>query len=187
MPFAAILLSRGALELYAVIALGLLLFGLKTSYDHKHEAIGAARVQALWDTDKAARIKAFSDMTTKWITAASNADAAIKERDDARAKLLASAKNRAANLPPAIAAIPVPYQSVVVLNDAIRDSAIVASPSAKPDATAAGPSAGSNIGMLTEWGVTCIAMYDQARQRLNDWATFYQSLRDAQGKPEVSP
>ena len=185
MPFAAILLSRGALELYAVIALGLLLFGLKTSYDHKHEAIGAARVQALWDSDKAARIKAFSDAMTKYVTAQANADANQKALEAERQGRITDAKNRVANLPAPDAHLRFPGNAASVLDDAGGDPAATSRSAGQPASRPASPAEDSTVGLVTGWAVDVIGYYNACRDEVKGWQSFYHALQAAQ--PEVSP
>jgi len=79
---ASIFLSRTALEVYGVIALGLFLLGLKTSYDHKHEAIGAARVQAQFDAYKAVAIKRSTDLALLWAAQVGKTDEAVRKQQE---------------------------------------------------------------------------------------------------------
>lgn len=179
MGLGTIFLSRTALEVYAVIALALFAAGLKHGYDDRRRDEGRAEIQSKWDADKAERLRAYTAMTTKWITAQTDAEKAIKERDDARAHKFDQAKTRAAELPEHLAAMPVPFESVVVLNDAIRQSS-VAGPAGKSEDAAAGPAADSTVGAFTQWGTGVIDMYDACRERVRNWESFYDTLRKQQ-------
>lgn len=171
-----------AIKLIALAGLALVLVSMKHHYDESRRDEGRAEVQAKWDADKAARLKAYADMTTKWVIASGDAEKAIKERDDARAQLFQKQKAKAAALPEHIAALPVPYQSVVVLNDAIRDSAAPTGAAAESGQAAPStpPGADSTVGLLTQWGVDMIAWADECRARVQSWSSFYSDLRSKQ-------
>ena len=186
MPFLVPLLtSRLFLECLGVIALGLLLLGLKHSYDAKHEAIGAARVQVLWDADKAARIRAFSDAMTKYVTAQADADASQKALEAERQGRITDAKHRAANLPAPDAHLRFPGNAASLLDDAGRDSAPAPGPAGQPASSPAAPTEDSTVGLVTGWAVDVIGYYNACRDEVLGWQSFFHALQAAQ--PEVAP
>jgi hypothetical protein len=145
---------------------------------------GRAEVQAKWDADKAARLKAFADMTTKWVVAAQDAEKAQETLADERHKAEVIAQQRAHSLPPAVAAIRIPAVAVSVPNDALGGSP-PAGPSPKPQADTAPSPADSNVGLVIGWTTdTVIPLYNACLDEVKGWQAFYQSLRDRQGKQE---
>lgn len=173
---------KGLILLGVVVAL----FGLKNSYDEGRRDEGRAEIQALWDVDKAARIKAFAEMTTQWITAKTDLERLAKEREDERNIRLNKAQERARRLPAAVANVRIPGSAIRVLNDAVGDSATAPPAAGEVPHAAAGPAQDpdATVAALVDWGLKCIAAYDQARQYVTDVVGFYEALRAAQGQPE---
>ncbi len=177
-PLGGLLLKVGA-----VLALAGLAWWAWEHYVVGHyEAIGAARVQAKWDADSARRIKATTDITLLWNDKRIAADKLQEERDSERAKRTEMAASAARNLPAAVSSVVVPRAAVGVLNNAIGDTAPTAGPAGQPakEPAATAESADSTVGLLTQWGVQCIAAYEEARGMVTGWQAFYSSLRAAQ-------
>lgn len=173
------------LKLAALGALVLVLLGLKHAYDEGKRDEGRAEVQAKWDADKAARIRAFSDMTSKWATEQQRADALQKEKDDARNIAANRARARAAAIPAGDASVRIPASAIRVLNDAVADSTISPGAAGKPAEGATAATADSDVAALVQWGLTCVDLYSQARDTVIGWVAYYSRLRAAQ--PEVKP
>ncbi len=147
-----------------------------------YEDIGRAEVQLKWDQDTARRIKQTSDMALLWNDKRIAADKLQEERDSERAKRTEMAASAARNLPAAVSGVVVPRAAVGVLNNAIGDTAPTAGPAGEPakESAATAESADSTVGLLTQWGVQCIAAYEEARGMVTGWQAFYSSLRAAQ-------
>src|SRR5574338_91731 len=156
---AALAFATSKLGLQIIAGIGVAI-ALAAGYHHVwHNGYedGSAEVQAKWDADKQRRLKAFAEMTTKWVVASQETEKAIKERNDARAQRFQPARQHAASLPPDVAGVRVPAAAVGVLDDAVRESAAAGS-AAKPTDAAAGSagSAESTVGLLTQWGVEMV-------------------------------
>ncbi len=148
-----------------------------------HErGIGEAKIQAKWDADTQRRIKATTDMTLLWDKTRQEKEEAQRKLDDERQVRTAVAVDAAKHLPDSVARIAIPRSAVLVLNNAIGDSAEIAGPAAKPakETSTAAEGADSNVGLLIQWGVGCLAAYDEARGMVTGWQDFYQSLRQSQ-------
>jgi len=182
---AAIFGSRLFLEILGIAAIGLFLLGLKTSYDDKHEAIGAARIQALWDADKAARIRAFSEAMTKYVTAQSDADASQKALEAERQGRITDAKHRAANLPAPDAHLRFPGNAASLLDDAGSNTTSAPGAAGQPANSPAAPAEDSTVGLVTGWAVDVIGYYNACRDEVIGWQSFFHALQQAQ--PEVTP
>ncbi len=168
----------------AVIVLAIAVMAWKHSYDGARREEGRAEVQEKWDMAKAAALKASNEQEQRWIGEVAAREKAEQERDNERAKRTEVAADAAKRLPDRVARVVVPRESVRVLNDAIArsDTAPPAGPAAKPSekAAAAPEGADSTVGLLTQWGVSCISAYDEARSMVDGWQAFYASLRAAQ-------
>ena len=144
-------------------------------------AIGEARVQLAWDTDKAMRAKALAQAEAEGEAIRARAEAQAKEHDNERQARIAASKARLHKIPPAVGADHFPGVAVGVLNDAVRDSAAPTGAAAKPDRPAAeSPEPDSTVAEVTGWGITCVAFYDACRTRVDELIDFYRSVRAAQ-------
>ena len=183
----------GQLVTHVLEAVGifLLLLAFKAGYDHKYESIGAAKehqktvaLQAAWDADKQARLKAFSTLETQYVAAEQQADASQQQLATERQARIDDAKRAAASLPAPVASVRIPAAAISVLDSAVRPAEPAAAESAaKPDASTA-PAADSSLGLLTQWAVEVIGDYNACRDEVIGWQSFYRSLQQA---PEVSP
>jgi len=173
----------------AIIALVAAVGFAKHRYDEGKRMEGRAEVQALWDADRARNIKEGQAQEARWKTESEARQKAEQELSDERSKRAAVAAVAARSLPDRVARVVVPRESVRVLNDAIDagNPGKTTGPAAKPDkaAPAAAEGADSTVGLLTQWGVGCIAAYDDARAMVTGWQDFYHALQAAQ--PKESP
>lgn len=180
-------LGRLVLGALGVLALGLILLGLKHSYDEDRRAEGRAEVQAKWDADKAARLRAYTAMTTQWVTAQLDADRLAQQLATERQGRIDDAKKRAHNLPPADAALRFPASARSVLNDAVgtAEPAETPRPTSSSASGAATAAEDSRVDLVTQWAVDVIGFYNACRDQVIGWQKFYAALRAAQ--PEVNP
>lgn len=182
----------GQVVTHALEAIGLilLLLAFKAGYDHKYEAIGAAKehqktvaVQAAWDADKQARLKAFSQLETQYVAAQQQADATQQQLATERQARVEAAKQAAANLPAAVANMRIPAAALGVLDAAIGapEPAPAQSPAEPADSPPA-VAADTTLGILAQWAVSAIDEYNACRDEVIGWQSFYRSLQQA---PEV--
>lgn len=147
---------------------------------------GRTEIRAEWEIDKAARMKLTSGITLAWDKERIKAETAGKEIEDARRNRLQQIVNRVRTLPAAVAAVSVPASVVGMLDDAIRNSATATEPAVEPGragsavAAPATDTRDSSLGLLTEWAVTVIGMYDACAERVAGWQSFYSGLQAAQ-------
>lgn len=179
------LLSPIVLKSVAILAAVLILLGMKHGYDESRRDEGRAEVQAKWDTDKAARLKAYTDMTTQWVTAQQDAEKNAAALAAERQGRINDAKLRALALPPADAGLRFPASARGVLNDAVRDSAATAGPAAEPAKPPADAAADTRVDIVTQWAVDVVGYYNACRDQVIGWQRFYAALRAAQ--PKVTP
>jgi hypothetical protein len=129
-------------------------------------------------------------MTTKWITAQVDGEKAGKERDELHAQMATDAATRRAALPAAVADTRVPLVAGL-LNDVFvpypaATSRAAGGAAARPAAPAA--VADTSVGLWVDWSITMKDLYTACRDEVIGWQSFYQTLRDRQGKPEeVTP
>lgn len=174
-PLAMVL---GAIVLMTVVGIA------KHRYDDGKREEGRAEIQAKWDADKAERIKRTTEITNLWDSKRQEAEKNAEDRDHERRLRADLATVAARGLPPAVARIVVPHSAVSVLDRAIDAGSAtqIAGPAREP-AKASAPAAegaDSTVGLLTQWGVQCIAAYEEARGMVVGWQDFYQSLRGSQ-------
>ena len=173
------------------IAIALALGAMKRSYDDGKREEGAkpvrAELVALQKQVTAAQERA-SALALQWDQQRQVAEAAGKERDDERAKRMAESKVRLAALPPAVAAVVVPAAALSVLDNAIDAGSAAPAPGPAGEAPAAAPAVAETaaqpdgtVGLLIEWGALAVAKYDECRDLLTGWQTFYRGLQTAQG------
>jgi len=162
-------------------AAALLLWGWHLFTEHYRDE-GRAEIQAKWDADKAERLASMQEMQAKWALEKENTAEAIRERNNARAKATALAREAAKTIPEDVASQPVPSVAVGVLNDAIGNSAEASGPpgGTYKGVTAPPARADSTIGLLVDWGITAIDMYETCRARVVEWQQFYSGLQKAQ-------
>lgn len=172
------LLSPLVLRAIGALALVLIVAGLKHGYDERRRDEGRAEIREQWDADKAARLKAFTEMTTRWVTAQQEADANLKKLDTERQRRLDDAKRHALALPPADAGMRFPASAVGVLDDARNSDAETARPAGQPAGGPAAAAADSTVGLVTQWAVDVIGYYNACRDQVIGWQGFYHSLRE---------
>ena len=182
------LLAKGLAVLVLVAGL---LYGWHV-FTESYRAEGRAEVTAKWNADIERRREQTTAITLAWDQQRIKAETAAKGLDDERAKRFAEATQRARALPAAVAAIVIPGVSVGVLQSALgTDTTEAPEPSGTTPTTdtAVAPSAdsqaNSTVGLLTEWGVEVINLYDVCRTRVGEWQTFYRGLQAAQPKEET--
>lgn len=174
----------------ALAALSLFAYGAH-KYNEHERAEGRAEVQAKFDAFKAekekerlAAVQRATDITNLWNATRERGDKLERERDAERNQRLAAATVAAKTLPPGVAAVVVPAPAVRVLNDAIDagNTSHVAEPagSVAKDAAPVAEGAASTVGLLTQWGVQCADLYDEARGMVEGWQRFYAGLQAAQ-------
>ncbi len=183
----AFLLSKWGLRIIGCIGILVALGGLYYHVWHNGYIAGSAEVQKDWDADKAKREKALTDMTLLWDQQRQASEKAQQEAASERAKREQVASDRVRTLPPAVAAIRVPAVAIRVPNDALGGAAPTPRAAPEPgDGSVAAPG-DSNVGLVIGWAVDVIGYYNACRDEVIGWQTFYQSLRNAQGKSEVTP
>ena len=170
----------GMVLLHAVEALDVIavLWALKAGYDHKHEAIGAARVQVQFDAYKAAATKRSTDLALLWAAKVDEAATAQTKLDTERQQRIDDAKKQAQQLPPSVASVRIPAAAVRVLDYAAGNSE-APKPAAEPATNPAPAPEDSNLGIVTQWAVTVIGYYNACRDEVIGWQSFYHSLQEA--------
>ena len=157
-------------------------------FTERYREEGRMEVRAEWDLDKVARRKLVTEITLAWNDQRIAAEAAEKERDEERAKRIATATIRAKTLAPEVAGVVVPGAALRVLDVAIADSPAFAGTAdhaykTPPAATAAtADDSDGTVGALTEWGVRVIGLYDACRDMVTAWQAFYAGLQKDQPK-----
>lgn len=166
--------------LHVVEALAILgvLWVLKAGYDHKHEAIGAARVQAQFDAYKAEATKRAADLALLWAAKVDEAASVQAKLDSERQQRTDDAKKQVQQLPPTVASVRVPAAAVRVL-DYAAGNAEAPKPAAEPATSPAPAPEDSNLGIVTGWAVTVIGYYNACRDEILGWQSFYHSLQEA--------
>ena len=171
-----------------VLAIVLALGAMKRSYDDGKRAEGAKPVQEMHDAYVKAARERTTAITLAWDVKRVEAEQAGKVADDERAKRMAESKVRLAALPPAVAAVVVPAAALSVLDNAIDAGSAAPAPGPAGEAPAAAPAVAETaaqpdgtVGLLIEWGALAVAKYDECRDLLTGWQTFYRGLQTAQG------
>ena len=180
-------LGHFVLGVASMVAVALMLLGFKHSYDERRRDEGRAEIQAKWDADKAARLRAYTAMTTQWVTAQLDAESLAKQLASERQGRIEDAKKRAHNLPPADAALRFPASARSVLNDAVGpvEPAETPRPAGGAASGAAAAAEDSSVELVTQWAVDVVGFYNACRDEVIGWQKFYAALRAAQ--PEVQP
>lgn len=176
---------RPILAVVTILALALALAGLKSSYDKRKRAEGAAPVIAEFAAYKAAAAAETAAITLKWDQERIKAETAGKVAADERRKRLQDASKRAQALPPAVAGVVIPAVALGVLDDALDGSrsAEIARP-AEPLADHPAPApADSTVGLMVGWAVQVIDLYDACREQVIGWQQFYSGLKSAEFAP----
>lgn len=148
----------------------------------EHErGIGEAKIQKLWDADKAKRMQAVTDQVNRWNEQRLKTEEVERERDNLRNAQFAQLQTRAASLPVSVAATRVPAAVVGVLNSA-SDTANAAGTAAESHEAAApaASSADSTLGLIASWYVEVAQIHRECVDRVSEWEQFYDSLRKTQ-------
>lgn len=185
MAFLAFLTSPLGRKLIALLAVAAALGLLYHHVWHNGYEDGSADVQKEWDADRAMRLKAFSNAMEKYVTAQEEAEKNAKLLEAERQKRIDDAKLRALALPPADARLRFPASARSVLNDAASDPAKAAGPAAEPAKSPADPAEDSTVAQVTQWAVDVIGFYNECRDEVIQFQSFYHALQQAQ--PEVKP
>ncbi len=121
-------LAIGLAVLVLVVGFGI----AKHRYDEAKRDEGRSEIQAKWDVDKAARIKALSDQVALWDQTRQKFEKAAEERDREHELRITEVNALASRLPASVAAVVVPRAAIGVLDAAVHDTGTAARTSSKP-------------------------------------------------------
>lgn len=161
------------LRLAAVAALAIALLVAKHKYDSYQQDLGAARVQAAWDADKARRMAQVAEINQERVDAVARADSLARAQQEARSQSFADVR-RSLPAGPADAAL-----ARRLLDDAVRaaNGQAPASPGEPAGDTAAAAELTCDFGPWVRWGEQVAELYAQAREQVVGWQAFYADLR----------
>ena len=164
-----VLLSRTALEVYAVIALALFALGLKHGYDERRRDEGRAEVQAKFDAYKDMATKRATDLALLWAKAIDKVSEESAKRQEADREKNEALAQRAAALSRA-PTIVLSADAVGVWNDIAAGPPVPAKPST-PASGEAGTKAISESAL--------VGFVNSAKAAYDDAVGLFHDARDA--------
>lgn len=167
-----------ALKGLMIIGLMIALWGAWHSFTGHYKDIGRAEVQAKWDKDKEARIKALTAVTLMWDKKRQELEQEQTDHERDRAARFAPITVASTNLPKPVRDVPVPAAAVGVLNRAISASNSVSSPTPSKSGEETGPTpADTDLGSVVDWGVNCARQYAEVVDQVLGLQKAYNNVR----------
>lgn len=172
-------------KLGAILTAVLFVMGYKHQYDERRRGEGRAEIQAKWEVDKAARIRAFSDKQREYVEASLEAEQLKKDRDAELFKRQQDAKRRLAAIPKDVADTRIPVVAGVL--NGTDHSAGTAPAAGQPERDPTGSPANSDttVGLWAQWSETMKGLYESCRSEVIGLVTHYNNLREKSKQPAL--